>query len=88
MVTLLLEYYEREKEKYRWPRRVNFAGLTVSSDSAANAFYQQLMNGASIGALAKERIRFVRDTKRKRGSLGTMRTKQMEAFESSSNAYG
>jgi peptidyl-prolyl cis-trans isomerase SurA len=40
--SLLREYYNKTKENYRWPNRVNFAEIYVGKDSVAKAIYRQI----------------------------------------------
>jgi len=52
--SLLRIYYEENKEKYRWPARINLAEIHVNSDSAALAIYDRILAGADFGELAGE----------------------------------
>lgn len=52
--SLLRIYYEENKEKYRWPERVNFAEIYVLSDSLAKAAYWKLRYGEDFLDVAEE----------------------------------
>ncbi|MCX7984614.1 MAG: peptidylprolyl isomerase [Bacteroidetes bacterium] len=52
--SVLREFYEPRKEKYRWPDRVNFAEIYVLSDSLAKALYQRIKKGEDFLALAEK----------------------------------
>jgi peptidyl-prolyl cis-trans isomerase SurA len=43
--TLLRAYYDEHREQYRWPDRVNFAEIFVTSDSLAQVAVKRLMAG-------------------------------------------
>lgn len=48
----LYEHYLDTKENYVWPDRVSFSEIYVKSDSAAQAIYAQLQEGANFDTLA------------------------------------
>ena len=52
--SLLMEYYNAQKENYRLPERVNFAEIFVLSDSIAKAVYKQVKSGKNFMELAKK----------------------------------
>ncbi|HVN48734.1 MAG TPA: peptidylprolyl isomerase [Bacteroidota bacterium] len=51
--SVLKIYYDQHKENYRWPKRVNFAEIYVSTDSAAKAASWQLQYGEKFSDVAK-----------------------------------
>lgn len=51
--SLLQLYYDENKEKYRWPDRVNFAEIYVTTDSLAKAAYKQIQAGKDFGEVAE-----------------------------------
>lgn len=52
--SLLRLYYEDNKEKYRWPDRVNLLEVHVFNDSLANVVFKRAQRGEDVRALAKE----------------------------------
>ena len=52
--SLLRVYYDTTKEKYRWPNRVNFAEIFVTSDSAKNAVQWKLAYDEDFLSVAEE----------------------------------
>ncbi len=50
--SLLRNYYDQTKEKYLWPKRVNFAEIFVNTDSLANAAYKEIGAGKDFGEVA------------------------------------
>ncbi|MBI2618860.1 MAG: peptidylprolyl isomerase [Ignavibacteriales bacterium] len=52
--SLLKPYYEKTKEKYRWPERVNFAEIFVTSDSLAKRAHWKLQYGEEFLSVAEE----------------------------------
>jgi peptidyl-prolyl cis-trans isomerase SurA len=52
--SLLHIFYDKNKEKYRWPRRVNFAEIYVTSDSAAQRAYKEIQAGRDFEDVAAE----------------------------------
>lgn len=52
--SILREFYEPRKEKYRWPDRVNFAEIYVLSDSLAKSVYQRIKKGEDFFELAEK----------------------------------
>jgi len=52
--SLLQLYYDANKEKYRWPRRVDFAEIYVTSDSLAQLAYKEIKAGKDFGDVAAE----------------------------------
>ncbi|HTY36037.1 MAG TPA: peptidylprolyl isomerase [Bacteroidota bacterium] len=50
--SLLRVYYEQTKENYRWPKRVNFAEIFVTTDSLADLAYKELHEGKDFGDVA------------------------------------
>lgn len=56
--TAVYEYWQKNKEKYKWPDRVAFSEIFSTKDSLINLYYQKLQEGAafdSIAALYTER---------------------------------
>ncbi len=47
-------YYEKNKEKYTWPDRVDYSEIYLTSDSLANALYDKLAAGADFDSLASQ----------------------------------
>jgi len=52
--SLLHRFYETSREKYRWPERVNFAEIFVTSDSLARRAYWKLRFGEDFLSVAEE----------------------------------
>ncbi|MEK6650213.1 MAG: peptidylprolyl isomerase [Bacteroidota bacterium] len=52
--TLLRVYYEEHKERYRWPDRVNFAEIYVTTDSLAQAAQRRLTKGEGFVDVAED----------------------------------
>jgi len=52
--SLLRLYYDTTKTNYRWPERVNFAEIFVTSDSLKNVVQEKLSGGADFLPLAEE----------------------------------
>jgi peptidyl-prolyl cis-trans isomerase SurA len=52
--SLLREYYNIHKETYRWPERVNFAEIYVTTDSIAQAIYKKVKGGKNFLDVAQE----------------------------------
>jgi peptidyl-prolyl cis-trans isomerase SurA len=52
--SLLRHFYEANREKYRWPERVNFAEIFVTSDSLARRAYWKLRYGEDFLSVAEE----------------------------------
>ena len=50
--TELHNYYEKTKNNYRWPDRVNFSEIFAGSDSAITHYYELLKQGANFDSLA------------------------------------
>ncbi len=50
--TDLKNYYEKTKDNYVWPDRVNFSEIFTRTDSLAQEYYRQLQNGANFDTLA------------------------------------
>jgi peptidyl-prolyl cis-trans isomerase SurA len=50
--SLLRLYYNQTKEKYRWPKRVNFAEIFVTTDSLANEARKEIKAGKDFGEVA------------------------------------
>lgn len=70
----LVDYYNKNKEKYVWPDRVEFSEIFAKSDSAINKYYSMLESGANFDTLAAkytERPGF----KEKAGNYGLMEVK-------------
>ena len=78
--SLLRQFYESNRSKYRWPLRVNIAEIFVRSESRADSLYARIRKGEDFGSLAAtytERPGF----KEKRGEWGLlpMRTNELTA---------
>lgn len=52
--SLLKLYHDSTKTKYRWPDRVNFAEIFVTSDSLAQVAYNEVTAGADFGDVAEK----------------------------------
>jgi peptidyl-prolyl cis-trans isomerase SurA len=52
--SVLRPFYNVNKEKYRWPDRVNFAEIFVTSDSVAKRAYWKLQFGEDFLSVAEE----------------------------------
>ncbi len=52
--TDLYKYYLANKEKYKWPNRVEFKEIYSRSDSAINHYYDLLKQGESFDSLASK----------------------------------
>ena len=50
----LQDYYHANVEKFKWPKRVDFAEIQVRSDSLAKAIYARLQAGEDFSQLAEE----------------------------------
>lgn len=50
----LVEYYEKNKEKYRWNNRVAFSEIYATNDSLINRYYDMLTKGENFDSLAKK----------------------------------
>jgi peptidyl-prolyl cis-trans isomerase SurA len=51
--SLLRVFHATMQDSYRWPDRVNFAEIFVTSDSAAQAIYKRAMKGGDFLAMAE-----------------------------------
>jgi peptidyl-prolyl cis-trans isomerase SurA len=68
--SLLKEHYNKTKENYRWPDRVNFAEIYVLKDSIAKALYKQIRKKPkNFSKIAQERTNRP-DYREKRGEWG------------------
>ena len=52
--SLLKIYYDENKEKFRWPERVNFAEIFVTSDSLAQVAYKAVLKGKNFNDVAEQ----------------------------------
>jgi peptidyl-prolyl cis-trans isomerase SurA len=52
--SLLRDYYDKHRESYRWPERVNFAEIYTLTDSAAKAAYARLKHGEDFLTVAQD----------------------------------
>ncbi len=50
--TKLYDYYTKNKDKYVWPDRVNFAEIQAKSDSAIKFYYSLLQKGENFDSVA------------------------------------
>ncbi len=50
--TQLYGYYEKTKDNYVWPDRINFSEIFSKSDSLIHFYYTELKNGADFDSLA------------------------------------
>lgn len=50
--TKIKEYYEANKEKFRWPDRVDFHEILVSKKEVADSLYRKIKEGADINVVA------------------------------------
>ena len=67
--SLLEIYYRENKQKYRWPERVNFAEIFLTSDSLAKAAYKEIQAAKDFGDVAEQRT-MRQGYKEKRGVWG------------------
>jgi peptidyl-prolyl cis-trans isomerase SurA len=67
--SLLKVYHDANKEKFRWPERVNFAEILVTSDSLAQVAYKEIQKGKEFGEVA-EKYTMRQGYKEKKGSWG------------------
>ncbi len=69
--SLLRAYYAENKERYRWPDRINIQEILVPTDSVAQVAYKNVLAGADFGDVAAEYT--MRPTmKEKRGVWGLL----------------
>jgi peptidyl-prolyl cis-trans isomerase SurA len=52
--SLLKIYYEANQQKFRWPERVNFAEILLTSDSLAQVAYKQILKGKEFTDVAEQ----------------------------------
>jgi peptidyl-prolyl cis-trans isomerase SurA len=52
--SLLHIYYDQNKEEYRWPKRVDFAEIYVTSDSVAQLAYKEIRAGKDFGEVVAQ----------------------------------
>ena len=52
--SLLHMYYDENRENYRWPRRVDFAEIYVTTDSLAQLAYKEIRGGEDFGEVAAQ----------------------------------
>lgn len=52
--SLLRQYYNQTKDRYRWGKRVNFAEIFVTSDSVAKLAYKEIKMGKDFGDVAEK----------------------------------
>ena len=52
--SLLKVYYNEYKEKFRWPQRVNFDEILLTSDSLAQVAYKEILKGREFSDVAEE----------------------------------
>ncbi len=78
--TRLKDFYELNKENYRWQDRVNFSEIFVRKDSLANEIYTMLQNGAEFDSLA---MKFTErpNMKNKAGKFGLVPVKSNPSAE-------
>jgi peptidyl-prolyl cis-trans isomerase SurA len=67
--SLLKVFYDSTKSNYRWPYRVNFAEIFVTSDSLIKVAYQEVKSGKDFGEVA-ERYTMRSGYKEKKGEWG------------------
>jgi peptidyl-prolyl cis-trans isomerase SurA len=67
--SLLKIYYNGNKEKFRWPERVNFAEILLTSDSLAQVAYKEILKGKEFTDVA-ERFTMRQGYKEKKGVWG------------------
>ena len=67
--SLLQIYYNENKERFRWPERVNFTEIYLTSDSLANVAYKQVLKGKKFSDVA-EQYTMRQGYKEKRGEWG------------------
>lgn len=51
--SLLKIFHGESKEKFRWPARVSFAEVYVTTDSVANLAYKEILSGKDFGDVAE-----------------------------------
>jgi parvulin-like peptidyl-prolyl isomerase len=52
--SLLTIYYNANKQNFRWPERVNFAEIMLTSDSLAQIVYKQILKGKKFADVAEQ----------------------------------
>lgn len=52
--SLLKVYHNENKERFRWPERVNFAEIFLTSDSLAQVAYKEILKGKEFSDVAEE----------------------------------
>jgi peptidyl-prolyl cis-trans isomerase SurA len=67
--SLLKIYYGENKEKFRWPERVNFAEVFLTSDSIAQVAYKEILKGKKFSDVA-EQYTMRQGYKEKKGEWG------------------
>ncbi len=65
----LYNYYEKTKDKYVWPDRLNFSEIYSKNDSLIHVYYKDLQNGADFDSLAAAYTERP-DMKKKSGNYG------------------
>ncbi len=50
----LYDFYEKTKDNYVWPDRINFSEIFSKSDSLIHVYYTELQNGADFDSLASK----------------------------------
>ena len=78
--SLLRQYYESNRKKFRWPYRINIAEIFVRAESLAVWLYERIQKGENFGSLAAqytERPGF----KEKQGEWGLVPMKTNELTE-------
>jgi peptidyl-prolyl cis-trans isomerase SurA len=67
--SLLHWYFRQTRENYRWPARVDFQEILVTSDSLAQAAYKEIQEGKDFGEVA-EKYTMRQGYKEKKGMWG------------------
>jgi peptidyl-prolyl cis-trans isomerase SurA len=67
--SLLQIYYNENMEKFRWPERVNFTEIYLTSDSLAQVAYKQVLKGKNFSDVA-EQFTMRQGYKEKKGEWG------------------
>ncbi len=65
----LYDFYQKTKDNYVWPDRINFSEIFSRNDSLINAYYSELQNGADFDSLAKRRTERT-ELRQKAGNYG------------------
>jgi peptidyl-prolyl cis-trans isomerase SurA len=65
----LYDFYQKTKDNYVWPDRINFSEIFTKNDSLIHVYYSELQNGADFDSLAKRRTERT-EMRQKAGNYG------------------